>query len=93
MYYLSEVVVLELTSAGLYLECRLLDMRTGAPDFAACEPAEMYIKTVLPRTLGAVSPRTMSPRRRGASGKSSVGARLPNRADVYVRRDIVLYEM
>ena len=35
--YLSEVVVLELTSAGLYLECRLLDMRTGVPDFAAGE--------------------------------------------------------
>ena len=34
---LSEV--LELTSAGLYLECRLLDMRTGVPDFAAGEYA------------------------------------------------------
>ena len=31
------VVVLELTSACLYLECRLLDIRTGAPDFAADE--------------------------------------------------------
>ena len=37
LYYLSEVVVLKLASAGLYLECRLLDMRTGAPDFAAGE--------------------------------------------------------
>ena len=27
--YLSEVVVLKLASAVLYLECRLLDMRTG----------------------------------------------------------------
>ena len=37
-------------------------------------PAEIYIKTVLPRTLGAVFPRTTSPRGRGADGKkSSVG--------------------
>ena len=35
LYYLSEVVVLKLAGAVLYLECRLLDMRTGAPDFAA----------------------------------------------------------
>ena len=32
--YLSEVV-LKLAGAVLYLECRLLDMRTGAPDWAA----------------------------------------------------------
>ena len=38
LYYLSEVVVLEPTSAGLYLECRLLDMRTGAPDL---QPTKM----------------------------------------------------
>ena len=70
-------------------------MRTGAPDLppANMSPAEIYIETVLPRTMGAVLPRTMSPRPRGAGGKSSVGPRLPNRADVYVRRDIVLYEM
>ena len=37
MYYLSEVVVLKLAGAVLYLECRLLDMRAGAPDFAAGE--------------------------------------------------------
>ena len=37
LYYLSEVVVLKLAGAVLYLECRLLDMRTGAPDFAASE--------------------------------------------------------
>ena len=37
--YLSEVVVLKLTSAGLYLECRPLDLHTGAPDFAAGEYA------------------------------------------------------
>ena len=55
--------------------------------------AEIYIKTVLPQTLGAVSPRTMSPRPREADDKSSVGAGLPNRADVYVRRNTVLYEM
>ena len=53
--------------------------------------AEIYIKTVLPRTLGAVSPRIMSPRGRGAGGKSSVGARLPKRADVYARRNTVFY--
>ena len=56
-------------------------------------PAEIYIKTVLPLTLGAVSPRTMSPLPGGAGGKSSVGAGLPNRADVYVRRNTVLYEI
>ena len=56
-------------------------------------PAVIYVKTVLPRTLGAVLPRTMSPWGRGAGGKSSVGAGLPNRADVYVRRNTVLYEM
>ena len=32
LYYLSEVVVLRLAGAVLYLECRLLDMRAGAPD-------------------------------------------------------------
>ena len=32
LYYLSEVVVLELASAVLYLECRPLDMRTGTPE-------------------------------------------------------------
>ena len=32
LYYLSEVVVLKLAGAVLNLECRLLDMRTGAPD-------------------------------------------------------------
>ena len=32
LYYLSEVVVLKLAGAVLYLECRLLDMCTGAPD-------------------------------------------------------------
>ena len=37
LYYLSEVVVLKLAGAVLYLECRLLDMHTGAPDFAAGE--------------------------------------------------------
>ena len=37
LYYLSEVVVLELTSAGYIWKCRLLDMRTGAPEFAAGE--------------------------------------------------------
>ena len=31
--YLSEVVVLKLASAVLYLECRPLDMRTGAPEW------------------------------------------------------------
>ena len=55
--------------------------------------AEIYITTVLPQTLGAVSPRTMSPRGRGAGGKNLVGVGLSNRVDVYVRRDIVLYEM
>ena len=46
------------------LECRLLDMRTGVPDLspANTSPAEIYIETVLPRTMGAVLPRTMSPR-------------------------------
>ena len=34
----------------------------------------------------------MSPQGRGAGGKSSVGAGLPNRADVYGRRNTVLYE-
>ena len=38
LYYLSEVVVLEPTSTYLYLERRLLDMRTGAPDW---QPAKM----------------------------------------------------
>ena len=33
--YLSEFVVLKLAGAVLYLECRPLDMRTGAPDWAA----------------------------------------------------------
>ena len=37
LYILSEVVVLKLAGAVLYLECRLLDMCTGAPDFAAGE--------------------------------------------------------
>ena len=37
LYYLSEVVVLKLAGAVLYLECRPLDLRTGAPDFAAGE--------------------------------------------------------
>ena len=32
LYYLSEVVVLEPSSTELYLERRLLDMRTGASD-------------------------------------------------------------
>ena len=39
MCYLSEVVVLKLTSTVLYLECRPLDLRTGARDFAAGEYA------------------------------------------------------
>ena len=43
--------------------------------------------------MGAVLPRTMSPRPRGAGGKSSVDSRLPNRADVYVRRDTVKCEI
>ena len=30
--YLSEVVVLKLASAVLYLKCRPSDMHTGAPD-------------------------------------------------------------
>ena len=46
LYYLSEVVVLEPTSAGLYLECRLLDMRTGVPDLSLAKmsstPAVIY---------------------------------------------------
>ena len=37
--YLSEVVVLKLKNTNLYLECWLLDMRTGAPDFAPGEYA------------------------------------------------------
>ena len=32
LYYLSELVVLEPSSTDLYLEGRLLDMRTDAPD-------------------------------------------------------------
>ena len=32
LYCLSEVVVLKLAGAVLYLECRPLDMRTGTPD-------------------------------------------------------------
>ena len=70
-------------------------MRTGAPDLppANMSPVKIYIETVLPRTMGAVLPRTMSPRPRGAGGKSSVVPRLSNRADVYVRRYSVLYEM
>ena len=39
LYCLSGVDVLEPTSAGLYLEQRLLDMRTGAPDWP---PARMW---------------------------------------------------
>ena len=35
LYYLSEVVVLKLAVEVLYLECRPLDMRTGAPEWAA----------------------------------------------------------
>ena len=35
LYYLSEVVVLKLASAVLYLECRPLDMRTGTPEWDA----------------------------------------------------------
>ena len=35
LYYLSEVVVLKLASAVLYLECRPLDMRTGALEWDA----------------------------------------------------------
>ena len=38
LYYLSEVVVLEPTSTDLYLERRLLDMRTDALDW---QPAKM----------------------------------------------------
>ena len=38
LYYLSGVVVLKPTSTDLYLERRLLDMRTGAPDWP---PAKM----------------------------------------------------
>ena len=67
-------------------------MRQTLPP-ANMSSTEIYIKTVLPRTLGAVSPRTMSPWPRGAGGKSSVGAGLPNRADVHVRRNTVLHEM
>ena len=33
--YLSEVFVLKLASAVLYIECRPLDIRTGAPELAA----------------------------------------------------------
>ena len=33
--YLSEIVVLKLASAVLCIECRPLDMRTGAPEWAA----------------------------------------------------------
>ena len=56
-------------------------------------PAVIYIKTILLRTLGAVLPPAMSPRSRGAGGKSSVGARLPKRADVYMTRNSVLCEL
>ena len=38
--YLSEVVVLEPSSTYLYLERRLLDIRTGAPDWTAGEDVE-----------------------------------------------------
>ena len=88
--YLSEVVVLELTSAGLYLECRLLDMHTGAPDLAAGEyvarAAEIYIETVLPRT--------MSPRPGWAGGKkSSVRTGPLNEADMFVSAPDEIYEI
>ena len=48
-------------------------------------PAEIYIETVLPRTLGEVLSRTMSPRPRGAGvKKSSVCIGPLNETDVFV---------
>ena len=64
--YLSEVVVLKLASAVLYLECRPLDMRTGAPDYAAGEYAAGRDSW---RNIETVLPRTMSPRPGWAGGK------------------------
>ena len=60
-------------------------MRRTVPP-ANMSPAVSYIKTVLPRTLGAVLPPAMSPRPRGAGGKSSVGPGLLTGKDVIVER-------
>ena len=51
LYYLSEVVLLEPSSTELYLERRLLDMRTGVPDSRRCRARRRYPRS---RTLGAV---------------------------------------
>ena len=58
-------------------------MRRTVP-LANMSPAVIYIKTVVPRTLGAVLPPAMSPRPRGAGGKSSVRIGPLNDTDVFV---------
>ena len=47
--YLSDVVVLELASAVLCLECRPLDMRTGAPEWDAGRdsPRNIWVQSCL----------------------------------------------
>ena len=73
---------------SLYLECRLLAMRTGAPDSGP---------DLHRGVRGEYPAAEIDYRYRGLRGrtsrKSSVGPRVPNRADVYVRSDTVLYEM
>ena len=52
---------------------------------ANMSPAVIYIKTVLLRTLGAVFPRTMSPRGGGAGGKKRAVCIGPlNETDMFV---------
>ena len=52
--YLSEVVVLKLASAVLYLECRPLDMRTGALEWDA---GRDFLGLWVQFFLGLISPR------------------------------------
>ena len=87
LYYLSEVV-LKLAGAVLYMECRLLDMGISTSDSGP--DLHRGVRGEYPAAENDY--RYRGPRGR-TSRKTSVGPRLPNRADVYVRSDTVLYEM
>ena len=58
-------------------------MRRTVPP-ANMSPVVSDIKTVIPRTLGTVLPPAVSPRPRGAGGRSSVHIGSLNDTDVFV---------
>ena len=73
--YLSKVVVLKLASAVLYLECRPLEMSTGAPEWDAGRDSR--------RNMGSLASDYESAARM-SRGKKSVHIEPLNQTDVFV---------